>query len=548
MSNYSTGFAVSSIVLCNDCHHTFPVYNPPRPANEQLRCLGQPPDVDVAFHRAVIEEIEEDVKRYDSELDRLRRAVQELEDGKNALQQGLAEHRNLVSAMRRLPVELLDLIFRHLVVSWPKYDDGSPYSLYIHHDHGNNGSAPRRIVASNPYVLSHVSHPGENLCHSLRTCGLQIISIGLYRLHKGIVPLLEMYYKISANHPLKVEIVDSVWRSNTFPGELEEEIKRDAFLSLMGVMSRCSELHLDITARAFEEDPEIPEISFSALKSLQCRSLTDGYLPEGLSQRLLEGIVFQKLKFLSLTMSLGIDKLLTVAPYTQLETLEINEYYHQQPEDDGHEGFDVVLPSVRTLVVHVDERNENQFYPLWSSLVLPSLSILDVVTTFCSPAPEWPWEHLHSFLKRSKADSLVGLSLSFSGDTIATCLPSLTQILRYTSKLSTFKIQLYGFYETASLATFSSGVSNLLIALSISPSREALLPELRRFRFIFTEDDQLYSKAEIGKQILSFAASRSEHSLIMSGMISKVSPLEELEWETRKTFLAWMLEDPEIEV
>ncbi|KAK7018049.1 hypothetical protein VNI00_018422 [Paramarasmius palmivorus] len=102
------------------------VYNPPRPANEQLRCLGQPPHVDVAFHRAVIEEIEEDVKRYDSELDRLRRAVQKLEDGKNALQQGLAEHRNLISANRRLPVELLDLISRHLVVSWPKYDNGSP--------------------------------------------------------------------------------------------------------------------------------------------------------------------------------------------------------------------------------------------------------------------------------------------------------------------------------------------------------------------------------------------------------------------------------------
>ncbi|KAK7018050.1 hypothetical protein VNI00_018423 [Paramarasmius palmivorus] len=78
-------------------------HNPPE--NEKFRS-GAPPHSEIPHHLAVIEEIAGDVKRYHSELDRLRKVVWELESKRNTLQKRLDEHRNLVSVMRRLPVEL----------------------------------------------------------------------------------------------------------------------------------------------------------------------------------------------------------------------------------------------------------------------------------------------------------------------------------------------------------------------------------------------------------------------------------------------------------
>ncbi|KAK7032031.1 hypothetical protein VNI00_013399 [Paramarasmius palmivorus] len=290
MSNYPTGFAISSIVLCNNCRRTFRVYNPPpRPKNEHFRYLGQLPDADVAFHRAVIEEMEEEVKRHDSELDRLRRVVRELEYERNALQKRLDEHRNLISAMRRLPVELWDIIFRQVVVSWPKDDNGasSKYSLYLpyKHDEEDSNGTSGDVVAP-PIILSHVSSSWRNLVLSLPHLWASI-SFDIYQLDNDITPLLEMYYGRSANHPVRVNVVDSVWRAD---GEIAyprppEEIGRDVFLSLKAVMPRCEELSLDIVTSTFDADQEIPEISFPALKSLECDSLTEDYLAcQGLSR------------------------------------------------------------------------------------------------------------------------------------------------------------------------------------------------------------------------------------------------------------------------
>ncbi|KAK7032032.1 hypothetical protein VNI00_013400 [Paramarasmius palmivorus] len=289
---------------------------------------------------------------------------------------------------------------------------------------------------------------------------------------------------------------------------------------------------------------QVPENSTPRLFKLQSRFLVVEHPRDSVtSKRLPEVIPFRQLKSLSLTSSHGIDELLMMAFCTHLETLEINEYICQVPEDNIHEGF-VALDSVDKFIVHVNEYKRNQFYPLWSSLTLPSLSILNVITN-CSyflPAKEWPWEHLHDFLKRSMAHSLSDLSLSFSGDTLTTCLPSLIQILRYTSKLSALKICLDKLHEGASLTAFHSSITDLLVSLSISPPREALLFELRKFHLVLREHNQPYSKVEIGKQILSFAASRSLRSLTMSGMILKVSPLSELEWEILRTEVARVLE------
>uniref|UniRef100_A0A0W0GAY9 Uncharacterized protein n=1 Tax=Moniliophthora roreri TaxID=221103 RepID=A0A0W0GAY9_MONRR len=104
-------------VLCNNYHHTFSTQEPyPRPADGITLS-----DVEVALQLTTIHEEQAEVNRYNLEIARLQpgdAVVGKLETERDKLLMRISERRNSAPAMRRIPVELWDIIFDHAVASW----------------------------------------------------------------------------------------------------------------------------------------------------------------------------------------------------------------------------------------------------------------------------------------------------------------------------------------------------------------------------------------------------------------------------------------------
>ncbi|KAK7029430.1 hypothetical protein VNI00_014684 [Paramarasmius palmivorus] len=525
------------------------------PENENFRS-GAPPDSEIPQHLAVIEEIAGDVKRYDSELDRLRKVVWELESKRNTLQKRLDEHRNLVSVMRRLPVELWDTIFRLVVSSWPDHrKKPTNHSLHVHYQHAVELNQPGEVLAP-PMVLSQVSASWRRIVQSSPHLWATV-SVDIYGLGKDIIPLLEIYSKRSANHPLTIEVIDSKWEAEDGFGQRllvmieedgydPEEVGRDVFLSLADMMPRCEALSLDLPLGLFDEE-RVPQLSFPFLQSFTCDStVSPGWLLRAIRQapqlidfhgtnqidRLSTMLPVEQLKSIHLN-AFGLDQILSIlASCTRLETLEIAE----TTRDDLH-GASVALPFVREFIAHVYEYRPQSTSALLSSLTMPSLSTLKVVTDFpyCLSAEKFPWQPIMDFVNRSTS-SLVSLSLSFPGVTLVGGIPSLAHLIRQSPELTTFKLDLGDLPYSASGAEFHSSLSELWARLTVPPSitssNEVIAPKLKKFHLVITEFREPLSETEFYQELISFAASRSEQSLMTSGMVDIVSPLNELKLET----------------
>ncbi|KAK7032029.1 hypothetical protein VNI00_013397 [Paramarasmius palmivorus] len=236
------------------------------------------------------------MKRYGSELDRLRKVVQELELERNTLQRRLDERRNLASAIRRLPIEIWDTIFRQVVVSWPDHrKKPTNHSLYLHYQHSEmREECISGEVLAPPMVLSQVSSFWRNMVHSMPYLWASI-SVDVYGLNVDITPLLKIYYQRSENYPLTIEIINSEWKAEGgFDRRLRvmiedeyydpEEVGLDTFMFLMQLVSRCEVLSLDLPLGRFD-DEEIPQLSFPILHTFICdRTLSPEWLLRAIQQ------------------------------------------------------------------------------------------------------------------------------------------------------------------------------------------------------------------------------------------------------------------------
>ncbi|ESK91267.1 hypothetical protein Moror_2896 [Moniliophthora roreri MCA 2997] len=208
---------ILSTVLCDKCENTFVGRAPhPTPTSDKFRS-GTLSEVEISQALLLLQEDEMELKRYDEELATLGKAIRKLKSERTSLLESVARRRSLVSPMRRIPLEIWDLIFSEAVASWPgpSRTISSPrYSLYVHYDHGDTETLPRSGEVFAPsMILSHVSSQWRTMLFSMPHLWSSI-SVDIYGLTTDISSIMKMFFKKSARYPLTIEIKDSGWEAH----------------------------------------------------------------------------------------------------------------------------------------------------------------------------------------------------------------------------------------------------------------------------------------------------------------------------------------------
>uniref|UniRef100_A0A0W0FLN5 F-box domain-containing protein n=1 Tax=Moniliophthora roreri TaxID=221103 RepID=A0A0W0FLN5_MONRR len=443
-------------VLCNNYHHTFSTQEPyPRPADGITLS-----DVEVALQLTTIHEEQAEVNRYNLEIARLQpgdAVVGKLETERDKLLMRISERRNSAPAMRRIPVELWDIIFDHAVASWSNdLQLPSDYSLSVHFDHGPRkldgshiASRPGEIrVLAPPLILSQVCSHWRKLAHSMPRLWSSI-SLDIYGLRADIRPFLKMFFNNSAGHPLRVEIINSEWQAMDYSSpQLEPTINTgydpkkaglDAFLYLMREMHRCAELCLDVYSDVIAglQLRDQPYPTFPILRSFMTTTVTAYRKPE---LQWLWSAVRQAPQLRHAAMAYNND--IPPIPFERLTSLEIHITASLRPfvpllstcnslesldvrftctgllepaQDQQEAAHPIMVTSLRDLTVFAC--NTHDLQPFFSSITLPSLTTLcvswfELWTMTTRPLPERPWQCIHDTLRRSACSLLCAESLS----------------------------------------------------------------------------------------------------------------------------------------
>ncbi|ESK94088.1 hypothetical protein Moror_12833 [Moniliophthora roreri MCA 2997] len=566
------------IVLCDCCNHTFTARTHLRPDLEQFRS-AVPLEAGIAHHHTIIAEEEKELTRFDVELEKLRKIVGNMESERNALQTRISERRNLVSVMRQIPSELWEIIFRHVVVSWSMTAGAqtpSKHSLYVHYDHGCTYSEPcPGDILAPPFILSQVCSHWRSLVLSIPHLWSSI-SVDIYGLDKDIRPLLEIYYRNSKGRPLTMEIIDSEWRalegSDCYSQDKIDEFDwdpeqagRDVFLSLMREAGRCEVLRLDLNEGKTDEE-DIPEVSFPILRSftnLNRLNLDEvaglDWLLRAVQQaphlahvktrhlRDLPMVPFRHLKSLTIASARGLCRLLmSLTSCPHVDTLDIQDF-RRDPRQDQQTGS-IVLAAVRSFAVCVNDWEPEQACLLFSSLTIPSLVNLKIYSRFDGSQgstagyqhDSWSWQCLYGFLERSSS-SLKDLSISISARMFVGGVHILSRIFRLSRSLFSITLAIEENIHDSPPPHFQPSISEMFSKLSIpvpgpssSPSQVGV-PVLRCFHLLLGQDQYPLPKVEIGKDILSFAKSRSKRQVELLGMTNTVLPLVEFSMLVQKS-------------
>ncbi|ESK90983.1 hypothetical protein Moror_16381 [Moniliophthora roreri MCA 2997] len=188
MSNF-----VTSISLCSKCNNTFNLSEshtyPPVSIND-FRSNIVPSAEDHARISKIIGDEERELARYNQEITRLRRIVDQLELERSTLQMRITHRRSFISSRRKLPSELWSVIFDLACGT-------EEYSLVIDH----NSS----VRVALPSVFSQVSIQWRGIMGSLPHLWSSI-SIDFSRLKPGINVLLEQYLQNAADFPLTAQM------------------------------------------------------------------------------------------------------------------------------------------------------------------------------------------------------------------------------------------------------------------------------------------------------------------------------------------------------
>ncbi|EEB92742.1 hypothetical protein MPER_08704, partial [Moniliophthora perniciosa FA553] len=228
---------------------------PGRPISvDAFRLHHIPSEDEVLETIALIAYEESELERYDDLVTRLRAGADELEKERAELKKRLMTRYSFISAIRRLPVELIANIFSI-------FCDAEPYSLLTRHD---------EHIHTAPIVLSQVSSRWRRIAHSMPDLW-NTISVDVYRPRKDLVPLLNLHLKNARTHPLDVRVtaLQSSPADLHFSGDVTEQVGLlgqhgiAVLRTLMGYAAQFTKLELDIDAGLLGTFTEsLPNVSF----------------------------------------------------------------------------------------------------------------------------------------------------------------------------------------------------------------------------------------------------------------------------------------------
>ncbi|KAL0565805.1 hypothetical protein V5O48_016214 [Marasmius crinis-equi] len=154
-----------------------------------------PSDEEVLQTIACLGEEECELELYRKEIAERRRELKIMERREKALRDNVARRRSVISAQRKFPVEIWQIIFSMVCLA-------SDYSLEINNE---DDSFPPPPVTKLPVTLSHVCTRWRDIADS--SPGLwSTISVTFHNLRPMNVALLERFLINSGNHSLRVRI------------------------------------------------------------------------------------------------------------------------------------------------------------------------------------------------------------------------------------------------------------------------------------------------------------------------------------------------------
>ncbi|KAI3611707.1 hypothetical protein WG66_007720 [Moniliophthora roreri] len=454
----------SRIVLCGQCRNEYidPVQYPPVPI-DVLHSTHVPSESEVHQAAMLLAEEEEQLKRCTEELRRLHDIVERLESQKSVLEQRVAERRSVTSVIRRVPMDIWNLIYSNICIG------NSTYALSTL----TNYKGRFEGAHARPLRLSQVSAHWRQIVKSLPRLWSSI-SIDIYGIDQRIVDLLELFVENSGGQPLRLKISDSQdpdyvdddsTSEDEYVGAGTAEAGMAALQRLMAEMYRCEELRLNLgTWKALRQLSKPVDFAFPKLRKLAINTSMATVDPFRRSSRWLWEAVHAASSLVDVSVRSEDDLDMNV-PVQQLTTLLIGNIHgihallHLLPDCASLESLTIqrfrpsrggdTVPStkvqstfLRVLSIHGDHfLHPNDSDTLVASLDLPNLTTLqfgflpDHFAHF-RIVSDWPSQTFIESLERlSPTLSKLSLHLSaaYVSDTsmskILAAVPSLTHLV-----------------------------------------------------------------------------------------------------------------------
>ncbi|KAI3611624.1 hypothetical protein WG66_007706 [Moniliophthora roreri] len=550
-------------LLCNRCQRAFE----PRELRDYPYAKigrGVPSEVEGTQILNAMEAEEAEMQRYDEELGKLRGIVEKLESERTALQESISRKRGLLSASRKIPQEVWDIIFKEVVESGTGYSgySGIGYSLRLHYEHpdyyleGEDADGQPGQVEAPTHVLSQVSSHWRQLVHSMPHLWSSI-SVDLFGLEMDPCPILEIYFRNSGSYHLTFEILDTRWLSRNPDDELMEltengcaykMLAHRVLTKLVPKMDRCKRLQFSLSDDGgicrldYPLPPSFPILEHFTYKKYYGEPTEPDWLPdrilhaaEGVKDmtilRYFDTIPVTNLTSLTITSEQGLRPLLNALTMcTQLVTLAIHSFEVRSGEMIP---VPVELFSLRSLFITSEYAGEPlALIALFSVLTVPSLITLKLRASsshWVEEYSDWPWQTLYDMLRRSSCPLQELLFSTEAG--LVSDHQGLIQVLGlFPQSLKRLRIEIYH-----PRPLFMDVLYNLLDALTFptsSSERALVLPRLEVFSLWMMSNADL-PRPELARRVLDMGESRTRHRTWQMG--DRVSSLSSLSLVIHKT-------------
>ncbi|KAJ8076349.1 hypothetical protein PM082_000770 [Marasmius tenuissimus] len=519
METISSDAPLQSVVTCDHCKHRFVVPNlnqiVPLPTNA-VRSDYVPQDEQALQAMEQLETDKKTIRLYNAEITRLQTALGKLVEGKNKVERRMKERRAMVSAIRRLPGEILSEIFLRCI---------SPGEYSFSADHTG--------VRARTLNISQVCSRWRTIINAIPKLWSSL-HIDLYEIKHNISSIIDLYINRSREHPLHVYLADELDKSEGILSFdryfLEIRFGKrglEAVDCLLGAIERFEELEINMSGELIDsiiglETPGLSDVGvdfcrlkvFGTARSLfglggdnffwksicEAQKLTHLVVRGRLNRELLQSL--PHITSVDLRGVPFLDIALNVLQYTpSLERLSaISVAHHLLPQELPPT---IIAKSLRHL--SLDGPIVEEIAKLFSVLVLPSMTSLEIVSHSRPDTPH-STQPILDVLQRSSC-SLQELVLR-----LPLHLPDLLRVIRSCPSLTYLEILLPAMPEA------QEEITEFLSQLGVHESMAVLAPALSRLH-IYTSDALSWDVGVAGR-LVETLDSRARYSGLKTVQLS----------------------------
>ncbi|KAL0563597.1 hypothetical protein V5O48_018468 [Marasmius crinis-equi] len=250
------------IPICQHCSHEF--HYTALPVENLGDAAYVSSEMELAQVRSDLEAEERELQRFDLELSKVELTSKRLSAGRACLVQRMNKRRAALSLMRKMPMELWQMIFSWVCLS-------EEFSLDF---------SDTRTVQTTTNVLASVCRLWRRITHSTPALWCSI-RVDLQDLVTDFRPLIKLSLRNSSGRPLRISITDfsdSSFSCNGFTDDRPRhstlaQLQDDTFHFLLSNLSRCRELHLQMNHLPLRQ----PLLDLSSLESFFTNVVPDVY-------------------------------------------------------------------------------------------------------------------------------------------------------------------------------------------------------------------------------------------------------------------------------